>query len=87
VRVRAHNGANQAVVDVTDDGRGIPAADRARIFDPYFRAHDDPTQPASVGLGLTVSRQLAELMGGELDYSYENGLSTFSVRLPTGQDI
>ncbi|NNC41355.1 MAG: PAS domain S-box protein [Acidimicrobiia bacterium] len=86
VRVRAHNGANQAVVDVTDDGRGIPAADRARIFDPYFRAHDDPTQPASVGLGLTVSRQLAELMGGELDYSYENGLSTFSVRLPTGQD-
>ena len=86
VRVHAHNGANQAVVDVTDDGLGIPAADRARIFDPYFRAHDDPTQPASVGLGLTVSRQLAELMDGELVYSYENGLSTFSVRLPTGLD-
>jgi PAS domain S-box-containing protein len=86
VQVRAHNGAEQAVVDVTDDGRGIPAADRARIFDPYFRAHDDPTQPASVGLGLTVSRQLAELMDGELVYSYENGLSTFSVRLPTRLD-
>ena len=86
VRVHAHNGTKQAIVDVTDDGRGIPAADRARIFDPYFRAHDEPTQPASVGLGLTVSRQLAELMDGELDYSYENGLSTFSVRLPTGQD-
>ena len=82
VRVHAHNGDGKAVVAVSDDGAGIAESDRARIFDPYFRAHDDPTQPASVGLGLTVSRQLAELMNGELVYNYQDGLSTFTVRLP-----
>lgn len=84
VGVYAHNGGGLAVIEVTDDGDGIPTADRHRVFDPYFRAHDMPSQPASVGLGLTVSRQLAELMGGELTYDYVNGVSRFSVKLPTG---
>ncbi len=82
VRVHTLTGDDKAVVAVSDDGAGIAESDRARIFDPYFRAHNDPTQPASVGLGLTVSRQLAELMNGELVYDYQDGLSTFTVRLP-----
>jgi PAS domain S-box-containing protein len=83
VSIEAHNGGGVAVVNVTDDGSGIPPADRQRIFDPYFRAHNMPSQPASVGLGLTVSRQLAELMSGELTYEYRDGVSKFSVQLPT----
>ncbi len=71
------------IVLVRDDGPGIPLRDREKIFEPYHRAHRFEGQPASVGLGLTVSRQLARLMGGDLIYSYEDGLSVFELSLPS----
>ncbi len=69
-------------VTVADDGTGIPESDRDRIFEPYNRAHQVPTQPGSVGLGLTVSRRLAHLMGGDLTYDYANRRSAFHLELP-----
>jgi signal transduction histidine kinase len=63
---------------VEDDGRGIELADRCRLFQPFFT-----TKPHGTGLGLFVSRQIVEEMGGTLSYATEPGLgSTFSVRLP-----
>ncbi len=70
------------VVRVCDNGAGIPAAKRQVIFDPYERAHRTPTQPGSLGLGLSISRTLARLMGGELTYDYRDGWSVFELRLP-----
>ncbi|NNK92625.1 MAG: HAMP domain-containing histidine kinase [Acidimicrobiia bacterium] len=58
---------------VADDGPGIGADDAERVFEPYERAHGVEGVPASVGLGLTVSRQLARAMGGDLIYRYEQG--------------
>lgn len=69
------------VLSVRDGGPGLPSSEWERIFEPYHRAHDGQEQPASVGLGLTVSRQLAGLMGGDLVYSAESG-SVFQLRLP-----
>ncbi len=69
-------------VSVSDDGPEIPADDRERIFEAYQRAHHRPTQPASVGLGLTVSRSLAQLMGGDLRYRREDGCNVFELTLP-----
>ncbi len=60
-------GATVALV-VGDDGTGIPAHEEERIFQPYERAHQIPGKPGSLGLGLSVSRRLARLMGGELTY-------------------
>jgi PAS domain S-box-containing protein len=71
-----------ALLEVKDDGAGIPERDRTEIFEPYRRAHHDVGQPLSVGLGLTVSRQLARLMGGDLAYEYANGWSRFTLSLP-----
>lgn len=68
-------------VSVTDNGPGIPAEEWERIFEPYQRAHESVNRPESVGIGLAISRQLAERMGGALDYRYENGLSLFSLTL------
>jgi signal transduction histidine kinase len=60
----------------------LPESEWERIFEPYERAHDTPTQPASIGLGLTVSRQLARLMGGDLTYESDGSSSVFKLVLP-----
>ena len=70
-----------AKVAVDDKGPGIDSDMIERIFQPYERAHTAVTQPNSVGLGLSVSRWLAEKMGGSLVYENET-MSTFVLTLP-----
>lgn len=80
--IRAINGADRVVLEVRDDGEPVPAAFRAEMFEPYRSNGVQRGLTASVGLGLTVSRRLAELMGGSLEYSYD-GESTFALTLPS----
>lgn len=70
---------------VEDDGSGIPQGEWEQVFEAYARAHDTSEQPNSVGLGLTVSRKLARLMGGDLEYRYEER-SVFDLSLPASAD-
>ncbi len=81
VQVR-YGEAERAWLEVADNGTGIPPSEVAKIFEPYERAHNAAGQPMSVGLGLTVSRTLAELMGGSLDYRFSDGWSVFRLELP-----
>lgn len=67
---------------VSDDGDGIPREEWELVFDSYYRSHHTSGQPDSVGLGLTVSRQLARRMGGELVYERAGGESRFVLTLP-----
>jgi signal transduction histidine kinase len=71
-----------ASLAVKDDGGPIPPEDRERIFEPYQRAHNQLGRPGSIGLGLAVSRRLARLMGGDLNYRHQNGYSIFELSLP-----
>jgi len=68
---------------VKDSGLGIREEDRDRIFRPFERVHE-PGQPArsGTGLGLTITKFLTEVLGGEitLESAYGEG-STFRVRL------
>ena len=71
---------------VSDRGLGIPAADRDRVFDKFFRL--DPHLARGVGgtgLGLYICRELVELMDGRIwAEARAGGGSTFLVELPTG---
>jgi signal transduction histidine kinase len=73
--------SGMAHIDVHDAGSGIPDMDRERIFEPYARAESSRTVKASVGLGLALSRRLAELMDGDLAYVEGDG-ATFRLSLP-----
>ncbi|HSK07439.1 MAG TPA: ATP-binding protein, partial [Acidimicrobiia bacterium] len=75
------------VLTVRDNGSEIPPTERERIFLPYFSAHDPGALPSAVGLGLTVSRQLADMMGGRLAYSYDDGWSIFTLELPSAAQL
>jgi two-component system, cell cycle sensor histidine kinase PleC len=72
-------------VTVWDTGPGIPPSKQELIFEKFQQVHETilSRREAGIGLGLTLSRQLARLMGGELvlDHSDSSG-SRFSVVLP-----
>ena len=53
-------------VDVVDDGPGVAAKDRKRIFEPFARVDDSLESPAGTGLGLAIARQSARRHGGDL---------------------
>jgi signal transduction histidine kinase len=72
-----------AQVRVTDNGIGIPDGDREHIFDQFFRVDDsDFGYPPGTGLGLYISRRLAERNGGQLFVERSDPVgSVFTLRL------
>jgi signal transduction histidine kinase len=70
VRTRG-NGNGHVIVSIKDRGVGIAAEDMGRIFDPYFT-----TRRAGTGLGLPISKNIIEGMGGTLAISSERGVGT-----------
>ena len=71
-------------IEVADAGPGIRAADRERIFEKFYRSGPQTTRAAGgTGLGLYISRELTERMGGRLLVdSYAGSGATFVVELP-----
>jgi signal transduction histidine kinase len=67
---------------VSDTGMGIAESDQAHLFDAFVQV-DSTTKYEGVGLGLSISARLAELMGGEITLRSEPGAgSTFELALP-----
>jgi signal transduction histidine kinase len=75
-----------AILEVRDNGDALQPELRERIFEPYESSGPVGGQPAAIGLGLAVSRTLAELMSGTLKYRHEDGWSVFELRLPVEAD-
>lgn len=79
IGVRAFRDGESVVVEVSDDGPGIPPEVRGRIFEPFFT-----TKPVGegTGLGLDVARRIVEGYGGAIRVLSETGDTRFGVRLP-----
>lgn len=69
-------------IEVRDNGSGIPAEVAERAFAPFEHFGESVGVTESLGLGLTVSAQLAVLMGGHLRYERRNDWTVFSLTLP-----
>ena len=78
--------ANRIEFEVIDTGIGLDATQVRRIFEPFAQGDERTTRRfGGTGLGLTISRRLVELLGGEIRVHSEPGAgSRFVVSLPTG---
>jgi signal transduction histidine kinase len=80
VRVRALKRDGSAVLEVEDEGDGIPDAQREQLFERFVRL--DGTRAFGSGLGLAIAKELAELMDGRITVNSEPGRSVFALVLP-----
>jgi two-component system NtrC family sensor kinase len=85
IRSRYDGASGEIVLTVTDNGPGVPAHLRARVFEPYFT-----TKPIGIGtgVGLAVSLGIVEAHGGTLTLeSPREGGAAFAVALPVGAPV
>ena len=80
VVVRTERPDGRAVLQVRNDGPGIPDEHAERIFDRFYRV--EGPQASGSGLGLAIARELAEHMGGTVELSWVDGWTTFTLTLP-----
>jgi signal transduction histidine kinase len=84
VRIRLEQESGGCLIEVSDEGLGIPSAEQEKIFEKFYRL--DPQQTKGVGgsgLGLYICRELVERMEGKLSVDSQPGVgSRFTVALP-----
>jgi signal transduction histidine kinase len=78
VRVAIREQADRAIIEVRDNGPGIPKENAPRIFEPFFTTKGE----AGLGLGLDISRRIVREHGGELRFESDDRGTSFFLELP-----
>lgn len=80
IRIAARPEKTSAIIEIADTGHGIPPADTARVFDPFYTTR---AIAGGTGLGLSICHGIVESLGGEISVRSEIGAGTvFTIRLP-----
>ena len=66
ITIRGQEGLGTVVLTIADEGPGIPAADRDKVFDMFYRVRAGDGQKAGTGLGLAICRGILEAHGGSI---------------------
>ena len=84
VRIRAWTDDGWVVLQVMDEGPGIPAEDLERVFDTFYRVRKGDQVTAGTGLGLSISRGFIEAMGGTItaERRADRSGAIFTIRMP-----
>ncbi len=84
IRVRAWPDGEAVMLQVADEGPGIPAEDLERIFDTFYRVRKRDQVRAGTGLGLSICRGFVEAMGGTITVANRADRSgaVFTIRMP-----
>lgn len=84
IRVSARTEGTQLIIEVSDNGLGIPPTDQPFIFDKFYRASNTPSEIPGAGLGLAIVKSIVENHNGRIWVTSALGLgSIFTVVLPT----
>ena len=83
IQIRTHQTDADVFIEVHDGGPGVLAADKARLFDPFYQGNSvyDSLVSGS-GLGLSIAKEYADAHGGEIRLLPSDHGAHFSVRLP-----
>jgi signal transduction histidine kinase len=86
ISLRCHTDGQWVLIEVEDNGPGIPEAEQSRVFDKFYRCTDTASNdPRGNGLGLAFVREVARLHDGEIQVESQLGEgSRFTLRLPAG---
>jgi len=72
-----------ACIDIRDEGAGVAAADRARIFEPFYRGERQPGDAArGSGIGLSIVREYITAHGGHVELLQDGPGAHFHIELP-----
>jgi signal transduction histidine kinase len=82
VQVGARLEDQALVVEVRDNGLGVPVEKRDRLFQRFFRAHETVTRAEGTGLGLSIVREAVESLGGKAWAAFPDEGSVFAFSLP-----
>jgi two-component system sensor histidine kinase KdpD len=84
IRIAGRQEGEQLLITVTDQGPGIPQADRARVFDMFFSGGGGDTGRHGSGLGLTICQSMIEAHGGTVEalVGFNGSGTTIAIRLP-----
>ena len=83
IRIAAEGDPTWVTIVVRDDGPGIAAAELPHVFERFHRGSEERASTAGAGLGLSIARELTEMMGGTIGAEAGSGRgASFIVRLP-----
>ena len=83
VEVSARREGREVVLEVRDQGPGIPRRERDQVFERFYRVNLHPRSKQGLGLGLSIAQSVIRAHGGRIRVESEPGLGTaVSVRLP-----
>ncbi len=79
----SRNDPGALLIEVVDQGEGISARDRGKVFDAFFRGQQEGEKVRGAGLGLAISKQYATALGGDLELMESgDGRTVFRFTLP-----